>query len=140
MSATDSTDDDVLGYTQGLRRRFVDALTENGAKIPTDKDNAMLMLGALDSMDRAALGNKRLKVDKNIGDAVVQGTALVAQLFTKLGTVSPFISDKSDRVGLPHHPDVLAENVVIVPGELDTSLHSQTYDEFMSANKPAKGT
>lgn len=127
-------EDEVLNYTQGLRRQFVDKVTGNGANIPTDVDGANLMLNALNDMDRQALGRKRLKVDQNLGDAMKQGAAIIAGVFDRMaGKGNPFEGTGRPIGVLPDHPTELAA-ITLVPGELDEVAHELTYGEVMGTN------
>lgn len=133
-------DDDVLAYTQGMRRKLIDKATSNGANIPTDPDGAGVVLKALGDMDRVAMGRKRLKVDQNIGDAVAQGTAIIAHIFGKVsGKDNPFVvkGEVPDR-HLPEHPSDMAPGLTLVPGELDQVAHELTYDGLMSGEEEKK--
>jgi hypothetical protein len=124
-------EDEVLNYTQGLRRQFVDKVTGKGANIPTDVDGANLMLNALNDMDRQALGRKRLKVDQNLGDAMKQGAAIIAGVFDRMaGKGNPFEGTGRPVGTLPDHPSELA-TIVLVPGELDVVAHELTYNEMV---------
>ena len=60
------SDDEVLDYTQVMRRKFVNEATVGGSKMPTDPKEAKVLLTALSDLDRAALGKKRIKSDEDI--------------------------------------------------------------------------
>jgi len=124
-------EDEVLNYTQTLRRSFVDKITDKGASIPTDLDGANLMLNALNDMDRQAMGRKRLKVDQNLGDAMKQGAAIIATVIDRMSAgPNPFKRDGQVVGVIPEHPQELAI-IELVPGELDTLAHELSYNEFM---------
>lgn len=124
-------EDEILNYTQGLRRTFVDQITEKGARIPTDQDGANLMLNALNDMDRQALGRKRLKVDQNLGDAMKQGAAIIATVFERMSAgPNPFRGEGRPVGVVPDHPQELAA-IELVPGELDDMAHDLNYNDFM---------
>lgn len=127
------TDEQVLAYTQHKRKFIVSKLIANN-QLPGDKDEKVMLLQALDGMDRAALGNKRIKADEKTANGMAGAAGIIAQMLTQIGTltrdnISPL--EILERVEAPSLSNEIPEPI-LVPGELETNASQLDYDSFMS--------
>ena len=129
MSEPFLSDEDVMRFTQGTRRKFVDHLLANG--FPNDPKEQYVLLSALGDMDRAALGRMRI----GIGEKAVEGDKLVANalvaLRAQLQGVDPLQGDSSVVATIPRVRQDLLPPSNAVPGETSVGLEKQTFDEFI---------
>lgn len=109
-----STDpNEVVKFTQQLRYRVVDQLTEHGTKIPGDSAELMSVLR---DMDNSALTTRKLNIEEksaNDGRRTIQLYRELRQLF---GTATPL----ADGDGGPDRnpaSGVVLPDVEMVPGE-----------------------
>lgn len=129
------TDDDRLEYTQGVRKRLVNELTADG--MPKDKGDKMVLLAALDGIDRAALANKKIGSQERQGAADRQAAMIIASLANRSFATpsgSPFeapIEAQAQRVNVDLNEDELPE-LNLVPGETAIGLETRNIDQFMS--------
>ncbi len=130
------TDDERLAYTQNMRKRLVDDMTENGEKMPAEKGDRMVLLQALADIDRSALGNKRIVAAKKDGDEN-RNTALIiaqmAQIKYQTPSGSPFEGNviEGEFREVPQLDDRDLPELKLVPGETDIGISSRTFDDFM---------
>lgn len=125
------TEDEVLDYTQVQREKVINKLTANG--VPGDTKELLVMLSALDGMDRSALAKKKLKSDAGMADKFGIASAAITQLLTGMrGEIAAQVpvTDRSE-VKLPDN----LPTPEIVPGELDSSSPNLTYSDIMSNDK-----
>ena len=128
-------EDEVLQYTQGLRKRFVDQITEDGGKLPTDPKEQYVFLTALGDMDRTALSNKKIgaKERNNAADRVA--AVAIAKVLGRFDGGSPFIRDIID--GQPAHRTAPSLDGLSLPpittvlGETEIGIASRDFDTFM---------
>jgi hypothetical protein len=130
MSEHKLDDDQVLQYTQGLRKQLVTAIVEKG--MPEDNKDRMVLLGALADMDRTALGNKRINKDEEIARDDRAAASILARVYETLGGKNPFeqgvtIEGQARQVKLP---EKLLEVVEFVDGETDIGISSESYEDF----------
>lgn len=132
-----TTDDEVLNYSQRVRRGFVDNILENG--YPEDIKTQSMMLSALDSMDRAALTKKRLNSDDANAEADRQAAVLISKVAAQLGGRDPFaVEQPVERVLEVDDTELPA--VSLAPGETEIGLSNLTYEDFSKQyGKEAKG-
>ena len=126
-------DDDVLSYTQGVRKAIVDAKIAMGVATLDAKDTSVL-LNALADMDRQSLTKKKIQTDNNNAEADRLAQQVIAKTFAHLGNRSPFASPVDDRTinAVPFEaPDVIVEGFVELEGEAEIGLSDETYSDFM---------
>lgn len=127
------SDDDVLFYTQGVRKSLVHEMTKDG--LPAEKGDRMVLLAALGDMDRSALGNKKIGAKERAGQADRQAAMLIAAMTGQLGNKSPFEVAPASNQPLGRAP-VLDESglqeLTLAPGETEIGLANVGFDEFMS--------
>jgi len=130
------TDDQVLVYTQHTRKQIVQTLMKNN-QVPTDRSEQSLLVAALDGMDRAALGNKRIKADEKTAQGISGAASVVANLLNQIGSMTKQSLVIDNLV--PVEPPLLGREIpdpVLVPGELDTNCPQLDYASFVSQNNP----
>ena len=120
------TEDDVLLYTRAQRMALANELTKDG--VPTDKDNAGILLHALDGLDKASLTKLRILADEKANKQSANNAALIAEVLSKVGNSAYQMSGVSrNDTSLPD--DI--PNPEIVEGELETNPTQVDYDTFM---------
>jgi len=130
-------DDQALAFTQKARRKIVSKILEKG-EIPEDKGEQIMLLQALDGMDRAALGNKRIKADEKASDALGDSSALIAQMLTqmagnvKLAKSEDIVDVEAKDITAPALPDTIPDPI-LVPGETTIGAPQLDYDSFMNS-------
>jgi len=132
-------DQEVLKYTQGLRRQFVNSLINKDGKVSDDKVDRSFFLQALGDMDRAALGNMRIKADKKAGDAGVQAAAMIAKLLKDPVLAAARRAIAPIEREIPVLPEEFPDPDV-VPGE--AQFHADVLDsqDFFPTEKEASET
>lgn len=133
-------EDQVLDYTQQQRRFVIDKLTGNGAHLPDDTKDVNLILGALDGMDRNALGRKRIRVEEQANKTGSAMTGLVAEMLKRSKDVA-FFQQGATNPGVTRVAPELGSDVPepeLVEGELSQSPLQMTFEAFQSQFKPAQ--
>lgn len=134
------TEDQDLQFAQGVRKKLVGDLTKTG--MPQDKESRMILLQALDGMDRSALGRKRIKVEEDAGKNQAQFSGVIADLLRQQNPNAAVIaSQASGAVSRP--APVLGSEVpdpILVEGETSTANSQLTYDSFISKMQPEGST
>lgn len=131
------TDDEALAFTQNARKKIVKELMKSKV-IPEDKGEQIMLMQALDGMDRASLGNKRIKADEKASDNLGDSAALIAQMLTqmsgnlKLMKTEDIIDVDFKDAAAPALPDHIPDPV-LVPGETSIGAPQLDYDSFMNA-------
>jgi hypothetical protein len=124
-SSLQDPNDVDLDYTQGMRRRIVNSLTEKG--IPDSLETLSMLTGVLSDMDRSSLGRKRLKTDEKMGDAAAAAQAIISTLFD-----SPGIKTLGQAGARTLQP-VLEDGVITyIPsaGETDPLTKQEDFESF----------
>ena len=125
MTIERDENDQDLDYVRGLRQQVITGLMAKG--VPTDQRELMILQGFLTDMSRDAMGKKRLKVEKQIGDKTAEAQALIATLL-----LNPDVKriGRGEGGQIPQLPHNLPE-VQIVEGEF-TDSGGETYAQFMA--------
>lgn len=130
MTAATLNDDDLIDYTQGLRKMLADDITEHGTVMPTDKDERHILLAALDGISKTSLGRKRIQTVDEGNKNTAAALAAMDALSKKFGNNNPFIREgNSGGITIEQHKLPAIE---VVPGNTDIGVSSLTYDEFSS--------
>ncbi len=125
---TGLSDDDVLFYTQKMRKKLVDHITDDGAKMPSDNSTASLMLQALSDMDRTAIGKKKLVIEQGQSEADRLASQIIAQLARDTKTANTFILEgefETVNVDVSQLP-----SISMVPGVTNIGVEENDYDSF----------
>lgn len=123
------SDDQVFDYTQLLRRKFVDTVTENGVKVPTDPKEAKVFLSALADMDKIAIGKKRLRSEEEMNKHSAQAIADLAAAVKQ-----SMQSNEHDAIDTDRQPPPLNETgmppLELVEGETHVGSDAIDYSAF----------
>lgn len=137
------TDDDRMGFTQSMRKKFIKDLTDNGNKIPDDKGDKALLLAALDGMDRTALANKKIGAQERQGAEDRNAALIIAKIASQgfNGTTNPFerpvIEGEVIRNDLELDDSDLPP-LELAPGETGIGLETRNFEQFMRDTDPQK--
>lgn len=124
------TDDDIIARNQGIRLKLINHLTEDG-KVPEDIKEKFLLLQALSDGDRTAIQNKKIGSSEKQGAADRQAALVIAKMSREFGAISPFERQSGDSVESKALDSSRIPDVLLVPGETDIGLPTDTYDSFM---------
>lgn len=132
-------DDDVLSYTQGVRKAIVDAKIAEGVE-KLDAKDATVILSALADMDRQSLAKKKIQSDNNNAEADRLAQQIIAKTFSQLGNRSPFAAAPGEQTvkAIPFEaPEVIVGEFTELEGEAEIGISDETYSDFMkrTANK-----
>lgn len=122
------TDDDLMKFTQGTRKRFIEHITLKG--FPEDTKEQAILLAALSDMDRTALGNKRIGANERQAAADALVARAISQITDQFGSRNPFEGERRGEIPV-YDPTKLPE-ASPVPGETDIGLSEQTYKDMAS--------
>lgn len=122
------TEDDVLSYTRNKRMELANKLTATG--VPTDKEQAGLLLQTLDGLDRSSLTRLRIKTEEKANTNSAHAAALIAEVLSKIGSSKVYQMDGCIREVAPQLPSTIPDPE-IVQGELETHPQQIDYDGFM---------
>ena len=130
---TTMTDEDSdLDFTKGMRKTLVNHLTKSGSAMPEETKQQMVLLQALDGIDRAALAKLKIKSDE--GASTAQNAALsLAAIFNDPRTKTVGLIENSNRQ--PPEFDASIMPTVLVDGELDLVSGSDSYEAFILRNE-----
>lgn len=119
-----------LDFTQSIRKKVVTAFCANG-EVPTDKDGVNALAKMLDGMDKQTTTIQKLKGDERSRDIVETAMELQKTMFNSRGGSCPFMQDVGVAPINQIDPSVpLIDGVTILPGEFDTAISSETYEDF----------
>jgi hypothetical protein len=125
------TDDDILRFTQGQRRKLEAHLLQNGW--PQDADGQTQLMSLWNDMDRQALGNKRIGVEQKASEADRMIATVIADVAKRFGAQVPFAQGEGGLV-IDHNPPDGAEmlpRISTVPGEMDIGIETQNFNDFV---------
>lgn len=138
------SDEQVVSFTQGVRKKLITTITAGGDRMPTDKGEQMVLLAALGDMDRTALGKMKIGAKERQGAADRDAAMAIAHLTTKFGGRNPFeqgnvIEGQATRVGGPELDTAGLPTLELVDGETDQGISTQNYEEFMGKMEGGEG-
>lgn len=130
-----SDNDEVLAYTQNLRRRLVTKLV---GVHPEDMPDDPKVVGAinqtLDSMDRQALVLRRMAQDKKRNDDDRSAAVMIAQINQMTGKGENPFRVGTNPVEPSTNPEHAYEQIAtrqILPGEDLVGIEDDSYDKFI---------
>ena len=124
----DLVDQQRLELTMSARESIIKELTNKGV-VPSSTDDRMMLMAALDGLDRTVVQKSKLKIDAAGNDALSQSSDIIANLIMKRSTVLNTRSRDSDPIlGDAYTVD----NRVI--GETDIGHTPVDYDTFAKQN------
>lgn len=128
------SEDDILRFTQRMRKGFVDHLTADG--FPSDPKDQNTLLSAMADMDRSALQNKRIGSEANQAEADRLAAMAIAKMTSHFGAINPFEKQVGGVREIPAFDETDLPTVELVPGETDVGISDMTYEDM--ARKMAK--
>lgn len=75
----DLSSENLLNYTQMVRKRLINSITRKG--MPEDKDERMQLMQALRDMDQTSVNRLRLDVDKQSAENSRAAQEIIGQLY-----------------------------------------------------------
>jgi len=109
--------DDVLEYTNCIRKKIVRKFLGDQDKIPEDLREVQTLAGVLSDMDRTALTVKRIASDKENTDKLANSSAAIMAGFLKQINTNN-ANEVFENVVPPKLPDSI-QKPHLVPGETD---------------------
>lgn len=124
----DLSSENLLNYTQMVRKRLVNSITKRG--MPEDKDERMQLLQALRDMDQTSVNRLRLDVDKQSAENNRAAQDIISQLYR----VNPYglrarPGEERDSVPTPNVQDL--PDIEFDAGEKHIGLVTETSIEFI---------
>lgn len=130
-----SDNDEVLAFTQNMRRRIVNKLVGvHPEDMPTDSKDIGALNQTLDSMDRQALVLRRLAQDKKRNDDDRSAAVMIAQINQMTGKGENPFRIGENPVTPSTDPDDAYNQVAereIMPGENYVGIEDDSYDKFI---------
>lgn len=125
------TDDNILRFTQGQRKKLEAHLLVNGW--PTDEDGQARLMTLWNDMDRQALGNKRIGAAEKLADSDKHVANVLADVIKRFGANKPYESAPGVGLTFDQLPDGAEKlpRALPVPGELGIGIENQSFDEFV---------
>lgn len=128
VQPNEMSDDEILNYTQGIRKQFIEHVTSEG--FPSKPREQEVFLSALADMDRVATNNKRIGASERASAADMMVAQTIMQVTEHFGAANPFERGGSMVNGPLIDPARLPEPEP-VPGETDVGISGEKYDEFI---------
>lgn len=120
-----SQEDADLNFYEGVRKQIVTKLTAKG--IPSDLEEASLLLKAVDGGSKVALTKKRLSVDQETNATEQQRQEMIAAVLLN----SPTAQQARKRTeALP-----VIEQSIPLPGETSIGTKEVRYNEMVQSNQ-----
>lgn len=143
MSTTEKelSDESLTKYTQSIRKRFIDDLTQAGTAIPADKDERFLLLEVMKDTDRTALSKLKIKSDESIANQNQLAATTIAKINSHFGSKNPFEDTESNvvmDVTKVTVPDSAGSPLVLVPGATDIGVATTNFETFMPTMEDPK--
>ena len=126
--------DEVLAYSQYMRRKMVNDLTNNGKKTPDDPKIANVVLAALAGLDKQVLTLKKIASDEGLGDNMLAAAAIIAEVFNDSRTAQFNHVPLKDQQAIQDAIVTLDPSIVpskVVDGELAPIGAIENFDSFM---------
>ena len=121
----DTEDERRISRTLAIREQIVDSLYTGGL-IPDDTSSRVVLMEALNGIDRTVLAKTRIKAD----DAANQNQAATQQMIAQILKDSRKSSSTIPTQVINPILGAEFDNVDTVPGELDQESTPMTYDTF----------
>ena len=124
------SEDKILAFTHAKRMFIVEQMLASG-KLPEDPAEKKVLLNALDGMDKAALGRKRIKVEEKTNTSMAQAAALIAHVLNAPGVNQAYKASAPVQREAPTLPSDVPPPV-LVEGETSVVQNSRNYETFMA--------
>lgn len=123
------TEEERLDYTNNLRLRMVALQTENGTRLPTDKDSVLLVNDLLNSVDKQALARLKMRVDTQESNEDRRVALMVAKL--NAGMVGdPYRLQQPIEGHRPVIEDAVFEALDVPEYAMEQGITSEQYVDF----------
>lgn len=127
-------EDAELLFVRNIRLEAIRQSMANG-KIPSDPDQAEVLVKLLKDMDQSALTRKKLKAEQEQSQQLGDMTSVVAELLKNLngqsGLINPEENKNKQIEEIPEDKEVKD----LLPGELEQGIVNDTYENFMQRMK-----
>jgi len=120
------SDEDLLKFTQGVRKRFIADITKDG--FPNDPKEQRILLQSLSDMDKQSLGNKAIGASEKQSESDSLVARALSQLGSHFGTTNPF---EGKGVEIPKLENGKLPDIDLAPGETTVGLANDNYNDFM---------
>lgn len=131
-------DDEIFRYTQGLRQRVVEQLTNQNQQIPSDEKQVNLLLRTLSEMDNTVIQKKRLKIDEKASELTATMIEAAAKRLHRELYQQP-VAVIEGVVQPPKLDESILPPLELVEGETEIGYQTDTYDNFMKRYKQQRG-
>lgn len=133
-SLTEMTDDELLAFTQKRRRVIVSQVMGSGT--PSSSEDRMLLMQALDGIDRAALGNKRIRSNDRASDENAKISRGITEMLASIGNSNPFQNTTGNGpITLDRISNTEALPVArVLEGEFKVGTEELSFDQFIEEN------
>lgn len=136
------TQDELLGFTQMMRKKLIDAITKHGEQMPDDPKLQYVLLTALTDIDRQAVNLKKIGAQERANEADRLAAAAITAMLNKLGGRHPFEQNIIDvEIEEAPAPALDADGLPpleLAPGETDIGIESRNFEQFMAEMEPGK--
>lgn len=127
-------EDAELLFVRNIRLEAIRQSMANG-KIPSDPDQAEVLVKLLKDMDQSALTRKKLKAEQEQSQQLGDMTSVVAELLKNLngqsGLINPEENKNKQIEEIPEDKEVKD----LLPGELEQGIVNDNYENFMQRMK-----
>lgn len=126
-------ENDVFKFTQGIRLKAVKEILSDG-KMPDEKDGQNFLAKMLDGMDRQAISIVRAKIEKSNGDNAAAAIETIAAALKDKALGQIYAS--TGIVGKVKELPTLDIEYEALPGEFESGVSTQTYNDFIKRMVP----
>ena len=119
-----------LRFTQDLRNKMIDGITQNGEAIPVDSKTVRLVNEVLVSMDQATIAASKLELESEAQKNNGQQAELIAQLLKKIPSGDPTLHIKVETRKTPIFDSTIPDPDT-VPGEMDIDPPQLEFKDFV---------
>jgi hypothetical protein len=117
-----------LEYTLSVRESIVKHLLTKGP-VPEDKADKMLLISALDGMDRTILSRAKIKLDSKTNDIAANSNSIIANLLQRISPKQIASNNYNPDLVIP----VLSTDIELletVDDEVTIGTIEETFDNF----------
>jgi hypothetical protein len=123
-----SAEDKRLEYTQAKRKLLIESLTKNDSP-PEERGDKMVLLAALDGMDRSTLTRLRIKTEDKAANNAAAAAAMIAELLTTVSSNRLEVPNVSRAIPVLEQTNDTFE---FVDGENVSGTQYENYTDFMA--------
>lgn len=123
------TEEERLDYTNNMRLRLIAVQTENGKKLPEDKDSVLLINDLLNSVDKQSLTRMKMRLDTQESNEDRRVALMVAKLNAGVRG-DPFRVDTPIEGHVPQIDEKLLEGIEVQDFAMEQGITTEQYVEF----------